>query len=344
MHKLVLFIVIVLSFIGCVKKVSDFKSLNKPVISLIVDGVFEDKSFGESAWQGIQMLKKNFEVEVFGKDSIGKSYISDLEAFKDKGSSVIWGVGYRFQEAIEQSALLNRDIKYGAIDVVYRDGVKIPENLLGLSFKVEEASFLAGYLAANTSKTGKIGFLGGIDSSIVNAFRYGYEAGAKYANRDIKLTSQYVGSFVDLALARTISLKMYKDNIDIIFVAAGLSGLGSIEVAKELGIGHYIIGVDQDQSYLAPDNVLTSVVRNIGHSIYEITKSYLETNNFSGGRILELGLKDEAVSIIKDNANINKNIVIKIKAIEDKIISGDILAPSNIDEYNKFLDIHVLLN
>ncbi|AJA58548.1 BMP family ABC transporter substrate-binding protein [Borrelia miyamotoi] len=344
MNRLIVFISIVLSFVGCAKESSNSRSLNRPLISLMVDGTFEDKSFAESAWKGIQILKEDFKVDIFGKTSSSISYVSDLEALKDKGSSIIWGVGYKLQEAIEQAALLNRDMNYGAIDIIYKDGVNIPENLLGLSFKVEEASFLAGYLAAHTSKTGKIGFVGGIESTIINAFRYGYESGVKYANKDIKLESQYVGSFVDLSLARTIALKMYKDNIDIIFVAAGLAGLGVIEVAKELGIGHYIIGVDQDQSYLAPENILTSVVRNIGNSICEITKSYLETNIFAGGKILELGLKDDAVGIVKNNAKIEENIMIKIGAIEDKIVSGDILVPSNLDKYKKFLEIHNLLN
>ncbi|AHH12402.1 Nucleoside-binding protein [Borrelia hermsii YBT] len=344
MNKFIVFIFVVLAFLGCDKKSSDSKSLKNSVISLIVDGTFDDKSFGEDAWKGAQMLEGDFGVEIVGKASTISAYASDLESLKDKGSSIIWGVGFRLQEAIERAAALNRDINYGAVDVTYKDNVSLPDNLLGLSFKVEEASFLAGYLAAKTSKTGKIGFMGGMDSVVINSFKYGYEAGAKYANKNIELNSQYVGSFLDSSLARTIALKMYKDNTDVIFVAAGLAGLGVIEVSKELGAGYYIVGVDQDQSYLAPDNVLTSVVKNVGNSLYEITKNYLNTNDFDGGKVLKFGLKDRAVSIVKHDSKIKDDIKVEIETIEDKIVRGDILAPSNLDEYNKFLDMHNLLN
>ncbi|AAX16893.1 BMP family lipoprotein [Borrelia hermsii] len=344
MNKYIVFIFVVLAFLGCNKKSSVSKSLENPVISLIVDGTFDDKSFGEDAWKGAQILEKDFGVEIVGKTSTISAYASDLDSLKDKSSSIIWGVGFKLQDAIERAAALNRDINYGVIDVIYEDNVSLPDNLLGLSFKVEEASFLAGYLAAKTSKTGKIGFIGGMNGVVVNSFKCGYEAGAKYANKNIELNSQYVGSFSDLSLGRSMASKMYASGIDIIFAAAGLAGLGAIEVAKELGAGHYIIGVDQDQSYLAPDNVLTSVVKNVGNSLYEITKNYLNTNDFDGGKILKFGLKDGAVGIVKHDSKIKDYIKVEIETIEDKIVRDDILVPSNLDEYNKFLDMNNLLN
>ncbi|BDU62940.1 basic membrane protein A [Candidatus Borrelia fainii] len=343
MNKFIMFIFVVLAFLGCEKQSLTSKSLAKPIISLIVDGTFDDKSFGEDAWKGAQMLEGDFGVEIIGKASTSTAYASDLEDLKDKGSSIIWGVGFRLQEATEQAAALNKGVNYGIVDVTYEGDINLHDNLLGLSFKVEEASFLAGYLAAKTSKTGKIGFLGGMESVVINAFRYGYEAGAKYANKNIELNPQYVGSFVDLSLARTIALNMYKDGTDVIFIAAGLAGLGAIEVSKELGDGYYIVGVDQDQSHLAPDNVLTSVVKNVGNFIYEITKNYLDTNDFDGGKVLKLGLKNGSVSIIKHDF-IKNDIKVEIETIEDKIVNGDISVPSNLDGYNKFLDIHNLLN
>ncbi|WP_024653889.1 BMP family ABC transporter substrate-binding protein [Borrelia persica] len=342
MNKFVLLILVVLIFLGCSKKSSIFDASKKPVISLIVDGTFDDKSFGEDALRGAKILEGEFGAEIVGKASTSITYAGDLENLKDKGSDIIWGVGFRLKEAIGQSAMLNQNVHYGAIDVVYEDDANIPDNLLGISFKVEEASFLAGYLAAKTSKTGKVGFLGGINSTVINAFRYGYEAGVKYANKDIKLDSQYLGSFVDVFLARTIAVKMYKDNVDIIFVAAGLAGLGVIEIVKELGDGHYIIGVDQDQSYLAPDYVLTSVVKNVGNSIYEVTKNYLKTNNFDGGKVLKLGLKDNAVSIVKSSVKIKDELQTEIEIIEKKIIDNSFTVPNDFEKYNEFLNSYLL--
>ena len=130
--------------------------------------------------------------------------------------------------------------------------------------------------------------------------------------------------------------KMYSDGIDIIFAAAGLSGLGAIEVAKEMGEGYYVIGVDQDQSYLAPSNILTSVVKNVGNSLYGVTVNYLKTKNFEGGKIVEVGLREGGISIVKDYSKIKYDIGVEIESLENKIISGTILIPSNFDEYNEF--------
>ena len=121
------------------------------------------KGFNESAWMGAKKLGEDFEVDILGKDSASANYASDLEGLKDKGSSVIWGVGYRLQEVIKQAALVNTDVNYGIIDIAYSADVSIPRNLIGLTFKVEEGAFLVGYIAAKTTKTGNIGFLGGIE-------------------------------------------------------------------------------------------------------------------------------------------------------------------------------------
>ncbi|AYE36256.1 BMP family ABC transporter substrate-binding protein [Borrelia turcica IST7] len=342
MNKFIFFISFLLVFWGCSKKASTFKPLDRPLVGVLVDGGFDDKSFNESAWMGAKKLGEDFSVDILGKDSTSANYSSDLEGLKDKGSSVIWGVGYRLQEVIKQAALVNTDVNYGIIDIAYSTGVGIPRNLIGLTFKVEEGAFLVGYIAAKTTKTGNIGFLGGIEGEVINAFRYGYEAGARYANKDIKVNAQYVGTFTDLSLGRSMASKMYSDGIDIIFAAAGLSGLGAIEVAKEMGEGYYVIGVDQDQSYLAPSNILTSVVKNVGDSLYGVTANYLKTKNFDGGKIVEVGLREGGISIVKDYSKIKYDISVEIESLENKIISGSILIPSNFDEYSEFLSIYSL--
>ncbi|WP_373584786.1 nucleoside ABC transporter substrate-binding protein BmpA [Borreliella afzelii] len=307
-----------------------------PKVSLVIDGTFDDKSFNESALNGVKKLKEEFEIELVLKESSTNSYLSDLEGLKDAGSNLIWLIGYKFSDVAKAVSLQNSEMKYAIIDPVYSNE-PIPSNLVGMTFRAQEGAFLTGYIAAKVSKTGKIGFLGGIEGDIVDAFRYGYEAGAKYANKDIKIFSQYIGSFSDLEAGRSVATKMYSDGIDIIHHAAGLGGIGAIEVAKELGSGHYIIGVDEDQSYLAPNNVITSTTKDVGRSLNLFTSNYLKTNTFEGGKLINYGLKEGVVGFVRNPKMIPFEVEKEIDSLSSKIINKEVIVPYNKESYEKFL-------
>ncbi|UER67559.1 BMP family protein [Borrelia sp. BU AG58] len=306
-------------------------------VSVLIDGHFDDKSFNESAWKGAIKLGEDFGIEVVSKESTSNSYLADIEALRDNGSNFIWLIGYKLSNVSISVALENPDLKYANIDPVHEDGVLVPKNLTAVTFRTEEGAFLVGYIAAKTSRTGKIGFLGGVEGAIVNSFRFGYESGARYANKDISVYSGYVGSFADTETGRSMASKMYSDGIDVIYHAAGLGGLGAIEVAKEMGEGYYIIGVDQDQSYLAPDNVLTSSIKDIGRVVYILTANYLKTNTFEGGRVLSYGLKEGFVGFVRNPRMIPFKLEKELDDVSDKIINGEIAVPNNEGQYKVFL-------
>ncbi|WKC90768.1 nucleoside ABC transporter substrate-binding protein BmpA [Borreliella carolinensis] len=336
MNKLLLLILFEgIIFLSCSGK-GDLESGNSKV-SLIIDGTFDDKSFNESALNGAKKVKEEFKIELVLKESSANSYLSDLEGLKDAGSDLIWLIGYRFSDVAKAVSLQNSDMKYAIIDPVYSTNDPIPANLVGMTFRAQEGAFLTGYIAAKVSKTGKIGFLGGIEGEIVNAFRYGYEAGARYANKDIKISTQYIGSFVDIEAGRSIATKMYSDEIDIIHHAAGLGGIGAIEVAKELGSGHYIIGVDEDQSYLAPNNVITSTTKDVGRSLNIFTSNYLKTNTFEGGKLINYGLKEGVVGFVRNPKMIPFELEKEIDSLSSKIINKEIIVPHDKESYDKFL-------
>ncbi|WP_234416410.1 BMP family ABC transporter substrate-binding protein, partial [Candidatus Borreliella tachyglossi] len=140
-------------------------------ISVITEGYLDDKSFNESAWKGAKRVGEDFGVEVIPKESTPNTYLADIEALKDSGSNFIWLIGYKLSNFAITVALENPDVRYAIIDPVYGSDEVIPDNLVAVTFKNEEGAFLAGYLAAKTSKTGKIGFLGGIEGVIINSFR-----------------------------------------------------------------------------------------------------------------------------------------------------------------------------
>ncbi|WP_151060043.1 nucleoside ABC transporter substrate-binding protein BmpB [Borreliella turdi] len=322
---------------SCFSKNGAESGSSKIKISMLVDGVLDDKSFNSSANKALLRLEKDFPEsieKVFSSAVSGvySSYVSDLDNFKMNGSGLIWLIGYMLTDVSLSASLENPEIRYGIIDPIYGDDVQIPKNLIGVVFKIEQGAFLAGYIAAKKSSSGKIGFIGGVKSGVVDAFRYGYEAGAKYANKGITIISEYTNSFSDVNIGRIMANKMYSKGIDIIHFAAGLSGFGVIEAAKKLGDGYYLIGADQDQSHLAPKNFITSVIKNVGDALYLVTSEYLKNNNvWEGGKIIQMGLRDGVVGLS------NANEFEYIKVLENKIISKEIIVPFNQEGYEIFI-------
>ncbi|WP_025408023.1 BMP family protein [Borrelia coriaceae] len=306
-------------------------------ISVLVDGVFDDESFNEGAWKAVKKIEKEFGLEISMKESNANSYLSDLKLLKDNGSNLICLIGYKLSDSAITVALENPGIKYVIVDPVYDSDLVIPENLSAITFRSEEGAFLVGYIAAKISKTGKIGFLGGVDDVIINTFRYGYEAGAMYANSDINIDNKYIGSFVNTDAGESMANEMYLDGVDIIYHVAGLSGVGVIEAARNLGDKYYVIGVDQDQSYLAPDNVITSSIKDIGQILNIVISDYLKANTFEGGEVLNYGLREGFLGFVKNPKKISFALEKELDDISEKIINGKIVVPNNWSSYNKFL-------
>ncbi|WPM05929.1 nucleoside ABC transporter substrate-binding protein BmpD [Borreliella sinica] len=336
MLKKVYYFLFFLFIVSCYD--SDDGKPRSKTISLIVEGAFDDKGFNESSSKAIRKLKADFNVNIIEKSSTGNSYLGDIANLEDSNSSLIWGVGFRLSDALLQRASENVSVSYAIIEGIYNE-IQIPRNLLNINFRSEEVAFLAGYFASKASKTGKIGFIGGVRGKILESFMYGYEAGAKYANSNIKVVSQYIGTFGDFGLGRSTASNMYRDGVDIIFAAAGLSGIGVIEAAKELGPDHYIIGVDQDQSYLAPNNVLVSAIKKVDSLMHSLTKKYLETGVWDGGKTILFGLKEDGLGLVL-NENLKSNyseIYNKSLNIGQSIMNGIIRVPYDKISYDNFV-------
>ncbi|WKC79781.1 nucleoside ABC transporter substrate-binding protein BmpD [Borreliella tanukii] len=336
MLKKIFYFLFFLFIIAC--SGSDVGKSESKTVSLIVDGVFDDKGFNESSSKAIRKLKADFNINIIEKASSVNSYLGDIANLEDGNSNLIWGIGFKLSDTLLQRAIENVSVSYAIIEGIYNE-IQIPKNLLNISFRSEEVAFLAGYFASKASKTGKIGFIGGMKGEVLESFMYGYEAGAKYANSNIKVVSQYVGTFGDFGLGRSTASNMYRDGVDIIFAAAGLSGIGVIEAAKELGPDHYIIGVDQDQSYLAPNNVLVSAVKKVDSLMYSLTEKYLETGVWDGGKTILFGLKEDGLGLVL-NENLKSNyseIYDKSLEIGQSIINGTIRAPYDKVSYDNFI-------
>jgi basic membrane protein A len=196
-------------------------------------------------------------------------------------------------------------------------------------FKSEEGSFIVGYIAARMSKTGKVGFIGGIENDTLLSFMYGYMAGVDYANAEqgthVECTSQWAESFSDASKGKSIAKKMAADNIDVIFVAAGGTGVGTIEGCDEEGI--WAIGVDMDQSRLAPKTIITSALKRVDEAVYQVSKMIVD-GEAEGGQTLALGVAEDAVGIAETHDLLPDETYEAALGVLDLIKAGDITVPA----------------
>lgn len=242
-------------------------------------GGLGDKSFNDSAYRGLEMAKKDLGIDF--KYVEPKSSLEDeefLREYADAEYDFIIGVGFPMKDAVENVARDYPEIKFAMIDNTTNE-----KNIKNLLFKENEGSFLMGALAAMMSKNHVIGFVGGIDMPLINKFKNGYEQGAKYINPNIKILSAYIGgttAFNDPLKANEMATLQIKQGADVLYHAAGGSGLGVLEAAKDNNI--YAIGVDSDQDDFIKGTVLTSMMKNVDIAVYNTVKSIFN-NEFQGG-------------------------------------------------------------
>lgn len=303
-------------------------------IAMVTDvGGVNDQSFNQSAWEGLKRSEKDFGIKVAYKESKQDAdYAPNMETLTDAAYDLIWGIGFLMGDAIKETAEINPDQKYAIIDFSY--GEETPANVACAVFQEEEPSFLVGYIAGKMTKSNKVGFVGGIKFPLIEKFEYGYMAGVKLANPEAEVLRQYAESFTDAAKGKAITNNMYQQGADIVFHASGGVGDGVIEAAKERG--KWAIGVDKDQNFLAPDNVLTSAMKRVDNAIYDISKR-LKNGEFAGGQTVVYNLKNDGVGIAPtSDKHVPAEILKEVDALVTKIKAGEIVVPATKEAFDKF--------
>ena len=321
--------------VGCSSKTESNEDVYK--IGMISDtGGVNDESFNQSTWEGLQQAQ-----EKYGKDKVQVKYVEssqeadytpNIETFVEEDLDLIIGVGYKMAGAIEEASKNNPDVQFAIIDHSYE---KQPENVTSLIYEDNTAAYLAGLVAAKKTETNKVAFIGGIKSATLDKFEYGFRAGVKAANPNCELTVRYLNSFSDSALAKSVANQMHKDGVDVIYTAAGAAGTGAIEAAKENN--KMAIGVDVDQSPLAPDNIISSTMKNVNVSIVNLVGEILE-DNYQGGQVIVNTLASGGVGLsdtTKDH--VSKDILDYVNEQAGKIKSGEIVVPENEKQYNEIV-------
>ncbi|MBS1705080.1 MAG: BMP family ABC transporter substrate-binding protein [Armatimonadetes bacterium] len=303
-------------------------------IGIVFDrGGLGDKSFNDSAWRGIQKAEQELGVEIRKVETKNeKDYEVNQSTLADAGMDLVIAVGLNQETALRNVAAKFPNVKFAIVD----GSVKAP-NVRELRFKEEEGSFLVGYLAGLTTKSKKLGFVGGMKLDLILKFQYGYMAGAMYADKTITiLPAKFTDNWDDTQKAKAAANVLFADGADIVYHAAGRAGLGVITAAKE--VGKLAIGVDSDQDDIAPGSVLTSMIKKVDAAVFATIKD-LKDGKYEAGEV-RYDLKSDGVGTSEfknTKALIGEANIAKMEEIKKKIIGGEIKVPATEAEYNDFI-------
>jgi basic membrane protein A and related proteins len=269
-----------------------------PAVVFDMGGKF-DKSFNEAAYNGAERFKKETgiayrEFEVTAEAQREQA----LRNMARRGSTIIVGIGFSQASGMEKVAKEFPNLKFAIVDAV----VDLP-NVSSIVFKEHEGSFLVGMAAAMASKTGKVGFVGGMDIPLIRRFALGYEEGAKYVNPKIEVFQNMTGTtpaaWNDPTRGGELARSQFDRGADVVFAAAGATGLGVLQAAKDKG--RLAIGVDSNQDHIHPGTILTSMIKRVDLAVYETFKRVRESLWQPGVR--SLGVAEGGVGYSVDQYN-----------------------------------------
>ena len=307
-------------------------------IGMVTDvGGVNDGSFNQSAWEGLQRAAENFGCEVKYIESKGDAdFVPNIESFLDEDYDLIICTGYVMADAVRDAAELNPDQKFAIVDDASNADL---DNVTCMMFEQEQASYLVGLAAGYTTESNVVGFVVGQANETMNSFGYRYLAGVLDANPDATILQYNANSFGDASAGKTAVNTMVTKGADVVFHAAGGTGLGVIDGCKENGI--WAIGVDSDQSPLAPETILTSALKRVDNACYDATKKAI-LGTLEGG-VATYDLAAGGVDIAPTTDNLSKDVLEKIEDAKKDIIAGDLVVPKNQEEFEeKYGDVYEL--
>src|SRR6267142_1848395 len=296
-------------------------------VGLVLDrGGKDDKSFNSSAYEGATRAKEKVGVFVkYVEAADDNAFEPLLQSFAKRDFDLIIGIGFAQREAIKKVAAQFPKKHFAIVDA----DVNAP-NVKSLMFQEHEGAFLVGAIAAMTSKTGKIGFVGGMDIPLIRRFHLAYEAGAKKINPQIAVIANYVGitseAWNNPPRGKELAVSQYERGADIVFAAAGASGLGVFDAAEEKK--KFAIGVDANQDWTKPGLILTSMLKRVDGAIFS-TIDEARAGKFTGG-VKRFGLANKGIDYAVDQYNANiltAPVRQRVEELKAEIIAGKITVP-----------------
>ncbi len=295
-----------------------------PKLGIVYDagGKF-DKSFNQSAFEGVQRFKKDTGITAIEAQASSDTQAEQvLRGLARKKLDLIAAIGFSQTQAVQKVAKEFPNVRFVLVDSIAQGN-----NVNSVMFKEQEGSYLVGVAAAMASKSKKIGFVGGMDIPLIRAFACGYAQGAKAQQPKIEIVQNMVGTTAaawnDPAKGGELARAQFDRGVDVVFAVAGGSGMGALQQAKEKG--KLAIGVDSNQNYLHPGTMLTSMVKYVGNAVYD-QFMHAKNGTWKPG-VTYLGLKEGGVdwALDKDNrAVVSADMEKRVNAAKADIISGKI--------------------
>lgn len=324
MKKVLLLVLVTLAFLACGKKEETSSKKDVKKVGLVLNlGGLGDKSFNDSAYKGLLRAKDELGVDF---KYVEPASISDFGGYLDdyaaNGFDLVVAIGFDMETPLKEIAPQYPETKFVVVDAVVDE-----PNVTSILFNSKEGSFVVGALGAMMSETDKIGYIGGLDIFFLNEFRDGYTAGAKYINEEVEVVDLYVGGgnpFNDPAKAKEITLSLKNAGADVMFSVSGGSGRGMMEAINE-NDGIYGIGVDSNQDGEVEGKILTSMIKRVDNSLFQIVESLVAGDLESGVKVFgiaEGGVSTTDYEYTKDI--IGEEKLARLKEIEEKIISKEI--------------------
>jgi basic membrane protein A len=308
-------------------------------VGIVFDiGGKNDRSFNAAAWDGVQRAEKDLPICLYDVEPGNPTSIEPaMRAFAEKNFDLIIGIGFAQGPIMQKVAADYPNIKFAIVDgVIFEADGKTPkQNVASLVFREHEGSYLVGMIAAEKSKSGVLGFVGGMDIPLIHKFATGYEEGARAVNPNIKVVQNYVGvtdsAWNNPGKGKELALSQINQGADVIFTAAGNSGLGAFDAVEQYGrnasgeANKFVIGVDSNQNGVKPGFVLTSMVKRVDNSVYDVVKEVLG-GKFAGGFHV-FGLEKDGVAYSLDEHNkaiIPSEVLQRVEEAKRKIVAGEI--------------------
>ena len=296
---------------------ASFSAAAEPAVVFDMGGKF-DKSFNEAAYRGMEKWKKETGKQYLDFEIANESQREQaIRRMAERGASPIIGIGFGQASSIEKVAKDFPKLQFAIIDMV----VNLP-NVQSVVFKEQEGSFLVGAMAAMASKTGKVGFVGGMDIPLIRKFQCGYEQGAKFANPKAEVFGNMTGTtgaaWNDPARGGELAKAQFAKGADVVFAAAGGTGMGVYQAAKDGG--KLAIGVDSNQNHLQPGTMLTSMLKRVDVAVFNVAMAHKPG-------VSVLGLKEGGVDYAMDANNaklVSADMQKMVDAAKADIISGKI--------------------
>lgn len=320
-------------------------------VAMVTDvGGVDDKSFNQSAWEGIQAFGKEHNLKKgdggfdYLQSKSDADYVSNLNALARRNFDLIFGIGFKLEKPIGEIAGQRKNVHFGIVDSVVEK-----DNVVSIMFKEQEAAFLAGVAAAMETKTKNVGFVGGMESDVITRFEAGFRAGVASVDPSIKVQVNYTGAFDKADLGKSAANQIYSNGADIIFHAAGATGNGVFAEAKERkqqnpDANVWVIGVDSDQYDEGTVEVdgkeynitLTSALKRVDLAVKDIAQKSMD-GKFPGGTTVTYGLADKGVELSTTGDHLSETTLTAVNDWKEKIINGDVTPPGTKEDMESFL-------